>query len=221
MHLILRSPSGRALLLVALLLVLFLVLLLVLLGPAASGWAQDLTAAPTDATTTAAPVRTVPRAPPVAAPAAAPQDAADAASPDAGGPSAAPPPQPRKSPAVAAPAGERRLVIHLGAQRFSYSEGGRVLRGGPVSTGRRGYGTPTGSYRVQGKQRHKVSSLYAGSNGRPASMPYAIQFRGNYFIHQGRLPGYPASHGCVRVRGGDAQFLFSRLRPGDPILITR
>lgn len=207
-----QTPLRLALLLVA--------LLLVLLLPAASGWAQDPTAAPTDAATTATPVPVVPTASPPAAPATAPQDDPDAAPPDAAGPSAAPA-QPRKSPAAAAPTGERRLVIRLGAQRFSYSEGARVLRSGPVSTGRRGYGTPAGSYRVQGKQRHKLSSLYAGSNGRPASMPYAIQFRGNYFIHQGRLPGYPASHGCVRVRGGDAQFLFSRLRPGDPILITR
>lgn len=195
-------------------------LLLALLLPAASGWAQDLTNDPIGTVTSAPQAPAVPTAPTPAAPAAAPQDAPGAARPDPGSASAAPA-QPRKSPAATAPAGERRLVIRLGAQRFSYSEGGRVLRGGPVSTGRRGYGTPTGSYRVQGKNRHKVSSLYAGSNGRPASMPYAIQFRGNYFIHQGRLPGYPASHGCVRLRGGDAQFLFSRLRPGDPILITR
>jgi lipoprotein-anchoring transpeptidase ErfK/SrfK len=120
------------------------------------------------------------------------------------------------------PAGpSRRLTIHLGSQRFAYAEGGRVVRSGPVSSGRRGYGTPGGSYRVLSKQRHKFSSLYAGSDGRPASMPYAIQFRSNYFIHQGRLPGYPASHGCVRLHGGDAQFLFSRLRAGDPIVITR
>ena len=190
--------------------------LLALLLPAASGWAHD----PTDAATSAAPAPAVPTAPPPAAPAAAPRDAADAARPDADGASAAPA-QPHQPAAATAPRGERRLVIRLGAQRFSYSEGGRVLRSGPVSSGRRGYGTPTGSYHVQGKTRHKVSSRYAGSNGRPASMPYAIQFRGNYFVHLGRLPGYPASHGCVRVGGADAQFLFSRLRPGDPILITR
>lgn len=118
-------------------------------------------------------------------------------------------------------AGPRRLTINLGAQRFTYSEGGKVVRSGPVSSGKRGYGTPAGSFRVLGKQRTKVSSRYAGSDGRPASMPYSIQFRSNYFIHQGRLPGYAASHGCVRLRGGDASFLFSRLRPGDPISITR
>ena len=126
----------------------------------------------------------------------------------------------RKAPA-AGTAASRRLTIHLGSQRFAYQENGQVVRAGPVSSGKRGYGTPAGSYRVLGKQRHKVSSRYAGSDGRPASMPFAIQFRSNYFIHQGRLPGYAASHGCVRLRGGDASFLFSRLRPGDPIVITR
>ncbi len=126
----------------------------------------------------------------------------------------------KKEPAL--PSGpSRRLHIHLGTQRFSYAEGEQVVRAGPVSSGKRGYGTPAGAYWVLSKQRHKVSSRYAGSDGRPASMPYAIQFRSNYFIHQGRLPGYPASHGCVRLRGADAQFLFSRLRPGDPVFITR
>lgn len=133
----------------------------------------------------------------------------------------------KKAPSVAGkqPAarsgGPRQLTIHLGAQRFTYSEGGKVVRSGPVSSGKRGYGTPAGSFRVLSKQRIKVSSRYAGSDGRPASMPYSIQFRSNYFIHQGRLPGYAASHGCVRLRGGDASFLFSRLSSGDPIIITR
>jgi lipoprotein-anchoring transpeptidase ErfK/SrfK len=127
---------------------------------------------------------------------------------------------PERPPAAAAPAeSHRRLVIDRRGQRFVYSEGGQAVRSGPVSTGRRGYGTPPGSFRVLSKQRHKVSSRYDGPNGRPASMPYSIQFHRHYFIHQGKLPGYAASHGCVRLRGGDAQFLFGRLRLGDPVIV--
>lgn len=172
--------------------------------PGDAGLAGAPTSAPAGsaATTTATP-----------APAA---DQAGAAGPALGEASA---PARKEAPLPAGPS--RRLSIHLGSQRFTYAEGGQAVRTGPVSSGRRGYGTPAGSYRVLSKQRHKVSSRYAGSDGRPASMPYAIQFRSNYFIHQGRLPGYAASHGCVRLRGSDAQFLFSRLRPGDPVLITR
>ncbi len=137
------------------------------------------------------------------------------------GPAFGEPPAPVKKEPPPPSGPSRRLSIHLESQRFTYAESGQVLRAGPVSSGKRGYGTPAGSFQVLSKQRHKVSSRYAGYDGRPASMPYAIQFRSNYFIHQGRLPGYAASHGCVRLRGPDAQFLFSRLRPGDPVLITR
>lgn len=121
----------------------------------------------------------------------------------------------------AAPTPSRRLEIRLATQKFVYWEKDTPVLSGPVSTGRRGYSTPTGRFRVLSKQRHKLSNRYSGSNGRPASMPYSIQFVGHYFIHQGSLPGYPASHGCVRLRKRDARFLFSRLRQGDPILIRR
>jgi lipoprotein-anchoring transpeptidase ErfK/SrfK len=53
-----------------------------------------------------------------------------------------------------------------------------------------------------------------------AWMPYAIQFYGHYFLHEGWLPGYPDSHGCVRVGEQDARFLFERLRIGDPVLVV-
>ena len=203
-------------------------LALALLGtalPVAQGWTQSHfgsfgtePAAPVETPpATAAPTTPTPDSKATAT--ARPASAADR--PEATGPAVKKAPSAaRKQPAVRS-AGPRRLTIHLGSQRFTYSEGGKVVRSGPVSSGKRGYGTPGGSFRVLGKQRHKVSSRYAGSDGRPASMPYAIQFRSNYFIHQGRLPGYAASHGCVRLRGGDASFLFSRLRPGDPISITR
>ncbi|WP_295392014.1 L,D-transpeptidase [uncultured Thiodictyon sp.] len=191
------------------------------------GWAQDPSAAVGAGSTVPVAAPPAPEARP-AETAGAPGGALGAGAPSpAPSPSGAGAPTPEAAPATmkkppARPAGSsRRLTIHLGSQRFVYSEGGRAVRSGPVSSGRRGYGTPGGSYRVLSKQRHKFSSLYAGSNGRPASMPYAIQFRSNYFIHQGRLPGYPASHGCVRLHAGDAQFLFSRLRAGDPIVITR
>lgn len=193
--------------------------------PVAQGWTQSHfgsfgtePAAPVEAPPmTAAPTTPTPdsKATQTARPAPAPDR------PEATRPSVKKVPSVAGKQPAAPSAGPRRLTINLGAQRFTYSEGGKVVRSGPVSSGKRGYGTPAGSFRVLGKQRTKVSSRYAGSDGRPASMPYSIQFRSNYFIHQGRLPGYAASHGCVRLRGGDASFLFSRLRPGDPISITR
>lgn len=90
-----------------------------------------------------------------------------------------------------------------------------------VSTGRRGYRTPTGRYRPQRLARRHYSSKYHGS-----PMPYSIFFRGGYAIHgsyETRALGRPASHGCVRLHPGNAARLFSLVRAnraGTRIIIT-
>jgi lipoprotein-anchoring transpeptidase ErfK/SrfK len=80
----------------------------------------------------------------------------------------------------------------------------------PVSTGRRGYSTPTGSYRPYSLKRMHYSSRYDD-----APMPYSIFYRGGYAIHGtyavGRL-GSPASHGCVRLHMSNARELFGIVR---------
>ncbi|QIK37925.1 L,D-transpeptidase [Caldichromatium japonicum] len=114
---------------------------------------------------------------------------------------------------------QRQLVISLAQQRFVYREDGTLVRSGPVSSGAPGHSTPKGRFRVLSKDPEKVSSRYTNQLGMPAWMPYAIQFHGHYFLHEGWLPGHPDSHGCVRLHEADARFLFERLQPGDPILI--
>lgn len=113
----------------------------------------------------------------------------------------------------------RALIIELASQSFIYSEQGTAVRLGPISSGRTGYRTPTGRFSVLSKDRDKVSSRYRNQLGWPAWMPYSIQFSGHYFLHEGWLPGYPDSHGCVRVPEADAAYLFARLRIGDPIWV--
>lgn len=76
----------------------------------------------------------------------------------------------------------------------------------PVSTGRRGYSTPTGSYTAKWLSRHHRSRKYYNS-----PMPYAIFFRGGYAIHgsyEVRNLGRPASHGCIRLHPAHASRLF-------------
>jgi len=114
----------------------------------------------------------------------------------------------------------RSLTISLGEQSFEYKEGESVVRSGPISSGRPGYPTPTGRFKVLGKDEDKVSSRYTNQLGMQAWMPYSIQFHGHYFLHEGWLPGHPDSHGCVRVGEKDARFLFERLRIGDPVLVV-
>ena len=79
----------------------------------------------------------------------------------------------------------------------------------PVSTGRRGYRTPSGSYRPYALKRDHHSSRY------DAPMPYSIFYRGGYAIHGtysiNRL-GSPASHGCIRLHMANARELFGIVR---------
>ena len=117
--------------------------------------------------------------------------------------------------------GQRSLTISLGDQAFEYKEDEAVVRSGPISSGKPGNPTPTGRFRVLSKNADKVSSRYTNQLGMQAWMPYSIQFHGHYFLHEGWLPGYPDSHGCVRVGEKDARFLFERLRIGDPVLVVR
>lgn len=99
------------------------------------------------------------------------------------------------------------LVINLNKQRFAYIVDGHTKKSGPVSSGKRGHRTPRGNFSILSKQRHKKSKLYQG-----ASMPYSMQIYNHIFIHQGRLPGYAASHGCIRLRRKDARYLFGRMK---------
>jgi hypothetical protein len=139
--------------------------------------------------------------------------------PDAG------PTAPDPEPSVAEPqhlpsARSRSLRIDLGSQTFRYVEDGRLVRSGPVSAGSAQHPTPTGRFKVLNKEKDKVSRSYTNAFDMPTPMPYALQFSGPYYVHEGWLPGYHDSHGCVRLHYEDARFVYERIRRGDPILIT-
>ena len=91
----------------------------------------------------------------------------------------------------------------------------------PVSTARRGYRTPNGSYRPQWLARKWYSRQYDWS-----PMPYSIFFNGGYAIHGSyeisRL-GSPASHGCIRLHPQNAAELFALVKnrmPDARIVVT-
>jgi lipoprotein-anchoring transpeptidase ErfK/SrfK len=113
---------------------------------------------------------------------------------------------------------DTKLLVDIGNQNFHYYENGNHIRSGVISSGTRGHPTPRGVYRAGIKDRNKKSGLYPKPNG-GANMHYAIQIRGDYFLHEGYLPGHPASHGCVRVWTEDAKFLFKRVNRGDKIVV--
>lgn len=111
-----------------------------------------------------------------------------------------------------------KLIIDIGTQSWHHYKNGNHIKSGVVATGSSGTSTPRGSFRAGIKQRYKRSSLYPRPRG-GAPMNYAIQVRGDIFLHEGYLPGYPASHGCIRVWTSDAKYLWKNIRRGDKIVI--
>lgn len=110
---------------------------------------------------------------------------------------------------------ERRIEIRLSEQRARvYDATGNEIFNTKVSTGKKGHDTPTGEYVITNKYRDWNSTLYH------ASMPYFQRLScGDFGLHQGNVPDYPASHGCIRVPEGNAQKLFILTQSGDRVNI--
>lgn len=111
---------------------------------------------------------------------------------------------------------ERVIVISLSEQRAHvYNQNGEEIYTTKVSTGKPGFGTPTGEFAITDKNREWTSTLYH------ASMPFFQRLNGAAFgMHQGVVPGYPASHGCIRVPAGNAEKLFAMTQTGDRVKIV-
>ena len=100
------------------------------------------------------------------------------------------------------------------SQRMAVSVDGAMRFNWPVSTGRSGYGTPSGVFHPQSMARYYFSRKYYD-----APMPHAIFFYYGFAIHGtndlARLGG-PASHGCVRLRPSHAATPFALVRRQGP-----
>ncbi len=107
-------------------------------------------------------------------------------------------------------------VVSIGEQRVSvYAGDTQVARAG-VSTGMSGYRTPTGVFSVIGKERYHESNLYSN-----APMPFMQRITwSGVALHEGNLPGYPASHGCIRLSSEFAQRLFGMSRMGMRVIVA-
>ena len=111
---------------------------------------------------------------------------------------------------------ERTIVISLSQQRARVYNGiGQEIYTTRVSTGKPGFATPTGEYAITNKHRDWISTLYH------ASMPYFQRLSCAAFgMHQGVVPDYPASHGCIRLPEAAAIKLFGMTQTGDRVKIV-
>ena len=109
-----------------------------------------------------------------------------------------------------------RINVSIGSQRAVFYKDGQVALVTPISTGRPGFPTPTGQFVVTDKDRMHRSTLY------PAYMPYFLRMSCRDFgLHAGELPGYPASHGCIRLPFSSAERLYREVDIGTLVTISR
>jgi hypothetical protein len=108
-------------------------------------------------------------------------------------------------------------IVALSEQHVTiYDAEGKLLRA-PVSTGQTGYETPAGIYSILEKNREHYSNLYDD-----ASMPFMQRITwSGIALHAGQLPGYPASHGCIRLPMAFAERLFGITKLGLRVVIVR
>lgn len=112
-------------------------------------------------------------------------------------------------------AGEPRVVVSLTDQTAYLYRGDTLVAVSSVSTGRDGHPTPIGVFPILAKETMHKSKKYDD-----APMPY-MQRIDDYGIamHAGNLPGYPASHGCVRLPAAFAKKLFGVTHTGTEVMI--
>lgn len=138
--------------------------------------------------------------------------------------------------------GSRKIVIDLSKQQIRYFKGGQLVGASPISSGSETHPTMTGSFHVMDKDIDHRSSLYgafcdnnrqivvpdvdssqdtapAGTHFIGAEMPYFMRIKGGVGMHEGYLPGYPASHGCIRLPGEMAAIFYEETPIGTPVEI--
>jgi chemotaxis protein histidine kinase CheA len=128
-----------------------------------------------------------------------------------------PPPERTVEAAAAREAAEPVMaIVSIKSQKVTfYDADGWILRA-PVSTGTTGRETPAGVFSVVEKDKDHRSSLYDD-----AWMPHMLRITWNGIaLHGGPLPGYAASHGCVRLPFGFAGKLFDKVRMGTRVIIS-
>lgn len=138
--------------------------------------------------------------------------------------------------------GRTKIVVNLRQQKASLYKGKVAVAESRISTGREGHSTPTGRFSVSRKDADHRSSVYGNyvddwnrvvvanvdvrKTSKPphthfvgASMPYFIEFMPGYGLHAGYLPGYPASHGCVRMPFWKARQFYNEAKIDTPVII--
>ncbi len=115
------------------------------------------------------------------------------------------------------PTGPLTIVVSLGKQTVSIYDNNQKIASSPISSGMAGHETPTGIFSILEKNRYHYSNLYGG-----APMPFMNRITNSgVAMHEGVVPGYPASHGCIRLPAAFARNLFGITEIGARVIVTQ
>lgn len=140
--------------------------------------------------------------------------------------------------------GAPKIVIDVSDQRAYFYRDNHLVGVSKISSGTDGFETPIGQYKITQKSRDHRSNLYgdyvwpngdiaqkevdatkdpqpSGTKFVGAPMPYFMRFHGGVGMHGGFLPGYAASHGCVRMPDQMAARYFQDVTNGTPVIVQR
>lgn len=139
--------------------------------------------------------------------------------------------------------GAPMIRIKRDEQRAYFYRGSEVVGMSPIATGKTTHTTPAGTFKITQKIKDHKSSLYGEMKDRAtgqvvnsdadtrkdrpgpgqyfdaAKMPYFMRFNGGVGMHVGHLPGYAASHGCVRMPAPMAVKFFENVQVGTPVIV--
>jgi len=139
--------------------------------------------------------------------------------------------------------GSPSIRINLSQQKAFFYKGSDLVGMSPISSGTATHQTPKGRFKISQKSKDHKSSLYGvikntatgevvnedadtrkhragpGEVFENAPMPYFMRFNGGIGMHTGHLPGYPASHGCIRMPDPLAAKFFENVSVGTPVIV--
>lgn len=140
--------------------------------------------------------------------------------------------------------GSPSMRISLSEQKVYFLKSGRVVGMSPISSGRESHATRPGSFKITEKDIDHKSNLYGdyvdstgfilkkevdvrkdpkpkGAKFDGANMRYFMRVTGAIGMHEGYLPGYPASHGCIRLPSKMAEIFYHESSVGTPVQIVQ
>ena len=136
-------------------------------------------------------------------------------------------------------------IISLSKQRLYLMTGDQIYIDSPISSGKAGHTSPTGHLSVKEKDPNHRSNIYgnfvdrsgrivrSGISSKIDSAPSGTHYEGapmKWFcrltdtgvgFHIGILPGYPASHGCIRLPENMAPLIYQKVKVGTPVTVER